>query len=182
MFGMRHSHNFVGIFQFCTNSVAAYIQVQYRVTEVHPTGLNETSMRPLATVRPVGCTPVTLYWARIFSHFMFMEKTSGLTKTCASLWSPLVSLGFLSVILPLCFSQLIISWDVFPKHYFYKIIIIINWKVKIFMWLEFTSPPHTKPYLCVKRSTSTHPYPPPPPDPTQNLDFAHIYTALVCSG
>ncbi len=69
-----------------------------------------------------------------------MEKTSGLTKTCASLWSPLVSLGFLSDILPLCFSHLIISWEDFPKHFFYKIIIIINWKVKIFMWLELTSP------------------------------------------
>jgi hypothetical protein len=43
--------------------------------------------------------------ARIFSHFMCVEKTSGLTKTCACLWSPLVSLGFLYVTLPLCLPQ-----------------------------------------------------------------------------
>jgi hypothetical protein len=40
--------------------------------------------------------------ARIFSHFMCMEKTSDLTKTGASLWSPPVSFSFLYGILHLC--------------------------------------------------------------------------------
>jgi hypothetical protein len=34
------------------------------------------------------------------SHFMCMEKISGLTKTCASLWSPPVSYCFLYVFFP----------------------------------------------------------------------------------
>jgi hypothetical protein len=78
-------------------------------------------------------------------------------------------------ILPLCLSHLIISWDIFQQFFVYNII-IINWKAMIFMWLEFTSPPHTQPYLCVKKSTLWHPYPLPSPDSTKkNLDWAHIY-------
>ncbi len=71
----------------------------------------------------------------------------------------------------------------FKKNIVHKIIIIINWKAKIFMWWEFTFPSLlTQPYLYVKQSTLPHPYPPTTPDPPQNLDWAHIYTALVCSG
>ncbi len=46
-------------------------------------------------------------WARFFSHFMCMEKTSGLTKNCGSLWSPLVSFSYFPVFLSLCLSHLI---------------------------------------------------------------------------
>ncbi len=44
-------------------------------------------------------------WAPIFSHFMCMEKTSGLKKTCASLWSSPISFSLLYVILPLYLKQ-----------------------------------------------------------------------------
>ncbi len=64
--------------------------------------------------------------ARIFSHFMCMEKTSGLTKTCGSLWSPLVNLSYFSVFISLCLSHLIFSWGVSKENIVHKIIIIIN--------------------------------------------------------
>jgi hypothetical protein len=63
--------------------------------------------------------------ARIFSHFMCMEKTSGLTKTCGSLWSPLVSFSYLLFFF-LSVSHLIISWEGLQKNIVFKIIIIIN--------------------------------------------------------
>jgi hypothetical protein len=58
-------------------------------------------------------------WARIFSPFVCMEKTCGLMKICASLWSPLVSFSFLYVILPLFLSHIIISWDVLNFLFIY---------------------------------------------------------------
>ncbi len=80
-------------------------------------------------------------WARISSPFMCTEKTSGLMKTCASVWSPPVGFSFLYVILPFCLSHLIISWDVFKNFWFTCNFIIISWKIKGFMWYEFTFPP-----------------------------------------
>jgi hypothetical protein len=69
-----------------------------------------------------------------------MEKTCGLMKTCASLWSPPASFSFLYVILPLCLSLLIISWDVFKTIFVTYNIIIISWKIKVFLWLECNFP------------------------------------------
>ncbi len=62
--------------------------------------------------------------ARIFSHFMCMEQTSGLTKTCASLWSPLVSfsfsLGYSSSLFLTLNSQLgCLSNKFFKQDYYY---------------------------------------------------------------
>ncbi len=62
--------------------------------------------------------------ARIFSHFMYMEKTSGLSKTYASLWSPLFSFSFLSVILPFCLSHKV-RCDVFENNLLQILLIIV---------------------------------------------------------
>jgi hypothetical protein len=62
------------------------------------------------------------YGARIFSHFMWMEKTSGLTKTWASLRSPPVSFSF-----SLCYSSSL-SLTLNPAGMSFKKCVL--WRVK----------------------------------------------------
>jgi hypothetical protein len=59
-----------------------------------------------------------------------MEKTSGLTKTCGSLWAPLVSFSYFSVFFFPSVSHLSISWDGLQKKLSLKLLLSLIEKLR----------------------------------------------------
>jgi hypothetical protein len=114
---------------------------------------------------------------------MCMEATSGLTKSCASLWPPPVSFknchsSSLSPLSHTLNNQL----GCISKQFKTSLLLLIIEKLRL---LRIHAPPTHSP-ICVLWTvlscTLTPPPPHPPPDSTQNLDGAQSYTALVCYG